>query len=112
MNDLFEKNDLFDGIQYFFVDAEGSEYKLLPIISSPTYPKQFCQVSLELHGRFERYGLNEIRYSNLLREFFLKSPYLPVWFYGGGNTRAFFINGFNSDCAEKFFLLQNDDVCD
>jgi hypothetical protein len=62
----FMKN--FSLIHFVFLDGEGVEYKLLPYLQSESLKSiNFCQISVELHGPVEKYGLRgESDYDTLL----------------------------------------------
>lgn len=99
-------------ISFFFLDAEGAEYTILPlliseiIMNTPKGPKiaEFCQINAELHLGLEYYGTNKSSFEQLMQRIVAESPYLPLSFgHGGGHLRTFLINVRNPQCYQWFF---------
>ncbi len=66
-------------VDYMFLDAEGSEYRLLPLFlhggEMEKLKISFCQVSVELHGPVEDFGISKDNWDLLVRNFLLNSNF-------------------------------------
>lgn len=93
-------------IHFLFLDGEGVEYKLLPYLESEFLKSlTFCQISVELHGPVEKYGLgSQTDFDFLMRKFIENSTYLPIWMPATAvHSRMFMIDVKSSRCIEQFF---------
>lgn len=95
-------------VDFLFLDGEGSEYKILPQMQIGGELDRgnitICQLSVELHGPVEDYGFTKDQWDLFMRNFLLKSNYLPLWTpYPANHHRMFFVNYANRICIEKFF---------
>ncbi len=92
-------------IQFLFLDGEGAEYALLPyFLSGALDHVGICQISLELHGPIQRYGIkSDEDYDILMRNFFRNSNYIPIWVQSLDHNRIFMIDIKNSQCIAQFY---------
>lgn len=95
-------------VDFLFLDAEGAEYKILPLLSTGGAVDRagitICQWSVELHGPVSSYHLTLVDWDSLIRNLLLKSPYIPLWSeVAHGHYRIFFAHIKNPYCSKRFF---------
>lgn len=92
---------------YFFLDNEGPEYDILPMLhrggAVETNGIILCQISVELHGPLNAYGMNETKYDLVIKNLIAFSPFIPIWQAAPANhVRMFLFNAENEYCVENF----------
>lgn len=95
-------------VDLMILDVEGTEYEILPLLSQggqlDAAGISLCQISAELHGPIDQYGLNMSSWETLVRNFLLKSDFIPLWTPEPYNHhRMFLINWKNPICITKFY---------
>lgn len=70
-------------VDVLFLDGEGAEYVILPYLmkdgKAGRHGILVCQISVELHGPVEKYGLNISRWTQIVTDFLLQSDFVPLW---------------------------------
>lgn len=88
-------------VPILIMDAEGGEWSVLPYIGhygvGANFKVEFCQVNFEFHFG----SVEEVQ--KYYGEFFIKSPFLPLWMFRLTFTRGFMINIENDQCYQLFY---------
>lgn len=106
--ELLTKYARVDHVDYLFMDNEGPEYAFLEQLQ-PNGPVaqsgiSICQLSVEMHGPLQSYGMNETRFDELIQATIARTSYLPFWAaYGGVHIRLFFLDVRNQYCLSTFY---------
>lgn len=100
-------------IHFVSMDAEGSEYRLLPYLSSggnfySAFDSQnemvtICQMMIELHGPLKDYEITTQKFEKMFLGFIASSPYVPLRAYSPGNHhRMLVFNAMDPECSRIF----------
>ena len=95
-------------VDFLNMDIEGLEYKILPeFYYNGSLEKGgfvFCQINLELHGPLEQYGMNDMKFSKLVKTFLDESKYVPLWVLPPySHNRMVLLDWQSSECFDKFY---------
>lgn len=96
-----------DKIDFMFMDNEGAEYSLLwQFMRGGLVEKEgfsICQLSVELHGPWQSYGVDGTFYENLITALINNSAFVPLWSAPPQyHVRSFYLNVEDKYCVEKF----------
>lgn len=94
-------------IDYFFLDNDGPEHRIMAQFLDDGVITQneivICQMSVEMHNPSVAHGTDKFTYQKLLVSLLENSALLPLWAtYGYTHERWFFINAKNTYCVEKY----------
>lgn len=95
-------------IDHLWMDNEGPEYALLPLmVREGILDKNnitVCQLNVELHWPLQTYSkMNERQFGEeIVLKFVRDSKFLPLDSYFIGHFRAFYINAYDDYCVERY----------